>query len=193
MHAYRTYSPTPVWKICPATAHQPQLMRKVCVSCASAGTSLMAPPTVEFCYSWPVWRPLQAVLQCLSVLCGALSQVLHVPHDGVGLSVCCVCQVQLAGLLFSCAKGGESQDTYVKVGGVLVDESPMVICVHCAHTTIPKKNTYKIQDIQRPAAPFQIAENGSDYDYREMYQILLQILCYNEEVLSQDLMAMQHK
>ena len=59
----------------------------------------------------------------------------------------CVCQVQPAGLLFSCDKGGEGQDTYMRVGGVLVDESPMVICMHCVYTTIPKKDTYKIQGI----------------------------------------------
>jgi len=41
--------------------------------------------------------------------------------------------------------------------------------------------------------PFQIAENGGNYNYGELYQIFLQILCYSEEVLSQDLLAMQHK
>ena len=41
--------------------------------------------------------------------------------------------------------------------------------------------------------PFQIAENSDDYDYGKIYQILLQISCYSEGVLSQDLLAMQHK
>jgi len=102
--------------------------------------------------------------------------------------VCGLCQQ-----LFSCTKGGKGQNTYVSVGSVLVDESPMVICVHCAQATFPKKNAYRIQGIQHPAKPFQIAENGSDYEYGELYQLLLQILCYSKGVLSQDLLAMQHK
>jgi len=81
----------------------------------------------------------------------------------------------------------------VSVGGVLVDESPVVICVHCAQAAFPKRDAYKIQGIQRPATPFQIADDGSDYDYGELYQLLLQISCFSEGVLSQDLLAMQHK
>jgi len=81
----------------------------------------------------------------------------------------------------------------VSVGGVLVDESPVVICMHCAQAAFPKRNAYKIQGIQRPATPFQIAENSSDHDYGELYQLLLQISCFSEGVLSQDLLAMQHK
>ena len=85
-------------------------------------------------------------------------------------TMCVKCsQLVPAGLLFSCTKGGESQDTYVKVGSVLVDESPMVICIHCAKAAFPKKDTYRIRGIQHLAKPFQIAENGSDYDYRELY------------------------
>ena len=108
--------------------------------------------------------------------------------------MCVECsQLVPAGLLFSCAKGGEGQDTYVKVGGVLVDESPVVICVCCAQATFLKKDAYRIQDIQRSAKPFQIAEDSGDYDYRELYQLLLQISCYSKGVLFQDLLAMQHK
>ena len=59
--------------------------------------------------------------------------------------MCVKCsQLVLAGLLFSCTKGGESQDTYVSVGGVLVDESPVVICVHFAQAAFPKRDAYKI-------------------------------------------------
>ena len=109
-------------------------------------------------------------------------------------AMCVKCsQLVPAGLLFSCTKGGEGQDTYVSVGGVLVDESPMVICVRCAQSAFPKKDAYKIPGVQHPAKPFQIAEDGSDYDYRKLYQLLLQILCYSEGVLSQVLLAMQHK
>jgi len=36
------------------------------------------------------------------------------------------------------------QDAYVKVGCVVVDESPMALCMCCIHTTIPKKSTYKV-------------------------------------------------
>ena len=109
-------------------------------------------------------------------------------------AMCVKCsQLVPAGLLFSCTKGGEGQDTYVSVGGVLVDESPVVICMHCAQAVFPKRDAYKIRDIQRPAAPFQITENGSNHDYRELYQLLLQISCFSEGVLSQDLLAMQHK
>ena len=72
--------------------------------------------------------------------------------------------MQPAGLLFFCTKGGEGQDTYMSVGGVLVDESPVVICVHCVQATFLKRDTYKIRGIQRPAAPFQITDDGSDHD-----------------------------
>ena len=65
----------------------------------------------------------------------------------------------------------------------MVDESPMVICMCCVHATIPKKDTYKIRGIQHPAAPFQITKDDSNYDYREIYQILLQISCYSKGVL----------
>ena len=41
--------------------------------------------------------------------------------------------------------------------------------------------------------PFQVAKNDSDYDYGKMYQLLLQISCYSERILSQDLMVMQQK
>ena len=75
----------------------------------------------------------------------------------------------------------------MKVGCVMVDESPMAIYMCCIHTTILKKNTYKIQGIQHLAVPFQVAENSSNYDYGEMYQLLLQISCYREGILSQDL------
>ena len=72
----------------------------------------------------------------------------HIVGSAYLCAVCVKCsQLIPAGLLFFCAKGGEGQDAYVKVGGVLVDESPMVICVHCIHTMIPKKNTYKIQGV----------------------------------------------
>ena len=101
--------------------------------------------------------------------------------------------MQPAGLLFSCAKGGEGQDTYVSMGGVLVDESPVVICVHCAQAAFPKRDVYKLRGIQHPAAPFHVADDGSNHDYGEMYQLLLQISCFSEGVLSQDLLAMQHK
>ena len=59
------------------------------------------------------------------------------------------------------------------------------------HTTILKKNTYKIWGIQCQAV--QVAEDGSDYDYGEIYQFFLQISCYSEKILSQDLLAMQQK
>ena len=73
------------------------------------------------------------------------------------------------------------------------DESPMVICVHCIRATVPKKSTYKVQGIQHLTVPFQVTKNSDDYDYREMYQLLLQISCYSEGILSQDLIAMQQK
>ena len=53
-------------------------------------------------------------------------------------------QLVPAGLLFSCTKGGEGQDTYVSMGGVLVDESPVVICTRCAQAVFLKKDAYKI-------------------------------------------------
>ena len=84
--------------------------------------------------------------------------------------MCVKCsQLVPAGLLFSCTKSGEGQDTYVSMGGVLVDESPVVICMHCAQAAFPKRDAYKIRGIQHPATPFQIAKDGSDHDYRELY------------------------
>ena len=60
-------------------------------------------------------------------------------------ATCVKCsQLVPAGLLFSCTKGGEGQDTYMSVGGVLVDESPVVICIRYAQATFPKKDTYRI-------------------------------------------------
>ena len=60
-------------------------------------------------------------------------------------AMCVECsQLVPAGLLFSCTKGGEGQNTYVSVDSVLVDKSPVVICVHCTQAAFPKRDAYKI-------------------------------------------------
>ena len=94
----------------------------------------------------------------------------HKTGSAYPCATCVKCsQLVPAGLLFSCAKGGEGQDTYMSVGGILVDESPVVICVHCAQAAFLKRDVYKLRGIQHPAAPFHVADDGSDHDYRELY------------------------